>query len=331
MGCIFHWRTNFCKEVAFISQFPRFRTLLDRQIRHWLYPGLFTLVFLLSGLWLPHLAYGLSSETVCQNELNGNSIGNRSMEILEQCRNQNPIPSVDRGEIQRRLALMYYDRLGATGRDRLGTLPRSQKIEALESQVNDSIEMAIIAGDDVLLSRYNYTLGQIWMNEIDRSVRLLDKTSTSEMIAFQTQIQHGLEPLLSSNQIQSRLYQARLLTIALPILYRAVDRQTQELADSSESNPSEASVTLDRLSQQTQRWTMNLLQLLPQIQSQIQPQSSAQLPSSESVALAIYHAHTLSKLQSVRVAANQLETRRQTAEMAMRKALKSTQTPTAKI
>ena len=171
-----------------MSQFPRFRTLLDRQIRHWLYPGLFTLVFLLSGLWLPHLAYGLSSETVCQNELNGNSIGNRSMEILEQCRNQNTTQSVDRGEIQRRLALMYYDRLGATGRDRLGTLPRSQKIEALESQVNDSIEMAKIAGDDVLLSRCNHTLGQIRMNEIDRSVRLLDKTSTSEMIAFQTQI-----------------------------------------------------------------------------------------------------------------------------------------------
>ena len=316
-----------------MSQFPHFRTLLDRpisrQIRRWLYPGLFTLVFLLSGLLLPHLAHSLSSETVCQNELNGNSIGNRSMEILEQCRNQNSIRNADRSEIQRRLALMYYDRLGATGRDRLGALSRSQKIEALESQVNNSIEIARIAGDEALLSRCYYTLGQIRINEIDRSVRLLDETSSSEITAFQTEVQRGLEPLLVSNQIQSKLYQARLLTIALPILYRAVDRQTQALPDPtelnpSEPNPSEASVTLDRLSQQTQRWTTDLLQLFPQIQSQIQPQFSTQPTSSESVALAIYHAHTLAKLQSVRAAANQLETRRQTAARTLAIAIKPT-------
>ena len=342
-----------------MNPFTRFPNLLDRQtrpqihpqIRRWLYPGLFTIAFLLSSSLVPHLAYSLSPETICQTELNGNSVGNRSLEILEQCRNQNPIQNVDRGEIQRRLALMYYDRLGATGRDRLGALPRSQKIEALERQVNDSIEIAKTAGDDALLNRCNYTLGQIRMNEIDLSVRLLNESETSEITTFQTQIQNALQPLVASNQVQSKLYQARLFTIALPIFYRAVDRQTQafdkrqiqyesDLRKAQNDSlplprPPEKSATFDRLSQNTQMWTTNLLQLLPQIQSQLQPQPSAQTPSqpttqpthSESVALAIYHANTLSKTEPVRQAANQLETRRQTAERARQKRLN--QKPTA--
>jgi CHAT domain-containing protein len=306
---------NFCRSH---------RRQISRRIYRWIYHTVLMMLFSVGAFVFPHWAHSLTPDAVCLAELDRTSSGNRSFEILNHCLDRFTELSVERGEIQRRLALMEYDRIGATGKDTTIKGSRSQKIQQVEKRIAESLDIAKTTGDVSLLNRSNYTLGQIRVNEIDRTLRLLKVDSSQEVQAFQAQIQRTLLPLSQSNQIQAKLYQARVLTTSLPILYRAIELQSQQVLKAKKQYDSDAQTALnsgspltrvldpepqaklDRLSQQTRTWTTDLLTLLPQLQSPI-------ATDPETIALSMYHATTLTKLQPVRSALNQLEISRQTA------------------
>ncbi len=295
------------------------RRKIVRRIYRWIYHTVLVSLFTVSAFVFPHWAQGFTPDAVCTAELDRASSGNRSFEILNHCLDRLTEPSVERGEIQRRLALMEYDRIGATGKDKAIMEPRSLKVQQVENRIDESLDIARSTGDSGLMDRSNYTLGQIRVNEIDRTLRLLKVESVEEIQAFQSKIRQTLLPLSQSNPIQAKLYQARVLTTSLPMLYRAIEFQSQRVLtlkknyeSDLQQNPAlapmdpEPQANLDRLSLQTRTWTTELLTLLPQLQAPIATDPDA-------ISLSMYHATTLTKLQPVRSALNQLETSRQKA------------------
>ncbi len=317
---------NFCRSH---------RRHITRRLYRWIYSTVLVTLFTVSAFVFPHWAHSFTPDTECMAELDRASSGNRSFEILNHCLDRFTDPTVERGEIQRRLALMEYDRIGATGKDKAIMEPRSLKVQQIENRIDESLDIARATGYSALMDRSNYTLGQIRVNEIDRNLRLLKVDSVEEMQVFQSKIRQTLLPLSQSKPIQAKLYQTRVLTTSLPILYRAIEVQSQAVLRAKKQYESDARTALDagspltrvldpepqakldRLSQQTRIWTTDLLTLLPQLQSSI-------VTDPEVIALSMYHATTLTKLPPVRSALNQLETARQTEWQAERQMARQT-------
>lgn len=285
---------------------------------------------------------------------------NRSLEILKSCRTSLP-ESIEKAEVLRLLALMSYDRIDSATAIQSG--PRPERLNAIESLLKESADLGKNLNNSAMVSNANYSLAQIRSRELDRLLRTpIDTDSSGEIqlqnaLDLQSQIETTLEKFRDSEtalpsitllpgsssksesedtivarrleQLQPKLYQARLLMEYLPRVYTLVSHQNKvidqeneqklsEIEDARKNNlpipkfePSLEENEVKKLEQTMVVWTSNLVNLLQAIPTQLQDERPIFISNPDLLALNIYHATTLRKLKSIAEGVYQHETDRQ--------------------
>jgi hypothetical protein len=311
-----------------------------------------------------------TSQTPCNlTELNKfqDKNNNRSLEILTTCRNSLD-DSPEKAEVLRRLALIAYDRVDSSAVIQSGT--RVERIQAIEGLLQESLNLGKKLNNLKLISNANYSLAQLKIRELDRLGRTPIKTDQAPKVNLQnaldlqSQIAATLQQFRDSEgiqalstlpskpspetldnleQLQPKLYQARLLIDYLPKLYSLVSTQNKEIISDQinqaqdiqdlireglplpkiKPNPAEAEVK--KLEKTMIDWTQDLVNLLQIIPTNLQlSQSSAS--SADSLALNIYHATTIRRLKPIAQGIHQYEIDRQALQDRLYLATRS-QTP----
>ncbi len=338
---------------------------------------LLSLITIVLCITLPFIPTAISQPTCNLTELNKfqDKNNNRSFEILTTCRNTLP-DSPEKAEVLRRLAFIAYDRVDSKAVIQSGT--RVERIQAIESLLKESLELGKKLNDPKLIRDAHYSLAQLKTRELNR----LDRTPTETDSSLQMNLQKALDlqaqitatlqefrdsertpgiqslspspakPSLENadaqiEQLQPKLYQARLLIDYLPKLYTLVSTQNNAIVDDQinqaqdikdllrqgrplpkiQPNPAEAEVK--KLEKTMIDWTQDLVNLLQTLPTDLQRTQSS-TSSAESLALNIYHATTLRRLKPIAEGIHQHETDRQALQDRFYRAtLKQTQQPSS--
>ncbi len=316
---------------------------------------LFALITIALCITLPFISNVTATTTCDLVELNKfqDKNSNRSLEILTTCRNT-LADSAEKAEVLRRLALIRYDRVDRGAAIQAGE--RTKRIKELEAILQESLDLGKKLGDSSIISNANYSLAQLKIRELDRLGRTPINTDKAPEITLQnaldlqTQIDATLQKFRESEgitsistqpykpssgnpdesdrrlqQLQPKLYQARLLIDYLPKLYTLVSSQNKAISDADtarlqniedlrkqgfplpKDEPNPAVAKVKKLEITMVDWTgdlVNLLQIIPE-RLQFSPLSNA-----DSLALNIYHATTLRRIKPIAEGIYQYETDR---------------------
>jgi CHAT domain-containing protein len=338
---------------------------------------LLSLITIVLCITLPFIPKAISQNTCNLTELNKfqDKNNNRSLEILTTCRNSLD-DSPEKAEVLRRLALIAYDRVDSNAGIQSGT--RAERIQGIESLLQESLDLGKKLNNPKLVSNANYSLAQLKIRELDRLGRMPIETDQSPQVNLQnaldlqTQIAATLqkfrdsegiqaiptspnpatlEPLDNLEQLQPKLYQARLLIDYLPKLYSLVSKQNKAIVtaqitqandirnliqegvplakNESKNEPNPAEAEVKKLEQTMIAWTQDLVNLLQTIPQNLQISQSS---NADSLALNIYHATTLRRFKPIAEGIHQHETDRQALQESLYlKTRSQTQQPSNKL
>lgn len=276
---------------------------------------LLSLITIVLCITLPLIPQTISQTTCDLTALNKfqDKNNNRSFEILTTCRNTLP-DSPEKAEVLRSLALIAYDRVDSNAALQSGT--RVERIKAIESLLQESLDLGKKLNNPKLISNANYSLAQLKIRELDRlgrnpletdqgSLMSLQKTldlqteiaATLQQFRDSENIQGSLESPSQLEQLQPQLYQARLLIDYLPKLYTLVSTQNKEIVKSQitqakdienltqqgfsapKNAPNPTEIEVKKLEQTMIDWTQDLINLLQAIPPKLQANLPANSPA----------------------------------------------------